>query len=193
MSNMTETEILELFRRTGVLQEGHFRLTSGRHSDQYLQCAQVLQYPEHAEALCRQLAAWFADARVDAVVGPALGGIIMAYEMARQLGCRALFAEREEGRMCLRRGFVLRPGERVLVAEDVITTGGSVNEVLEVVAAAGARSVGVAALVDRSGGEVDFGIPLRTLLRLRIPSYSPADCPLCRQGVPLVKPGSRPQ
>lgn len=185
---MTEEEVLELLRRTGVLMEGHFRLTSGRHSPTFLQCSQVLQYPHYAELLCAQLAAPFAGSGVQAVIGPALGGIILAYETARALGVRAIFAEREEGQMRLRRGFAISPGERFLVVEDAVTTGGSVNEVLELLAQARARAVGVAMLVDRSGGRVGFGIPQAALVTLDVPSYSPAECPLCRAGIPLSYP-----
>lgn len=188
---MTKEEVLAIFRKTGVLLEGHFRLTSGRHSGQYLQCAQVLQYPGYAADLSRELARAFANQGVDTVIGPALGGIIIAYEVARELGARALFAERENGVMTLRRGFGIEPGERVLVVEDVVTTGGSVNEVLEIVTALQGQAVGVGVLVDRSGGRVNFGVPLKALLEMEIASYSPAECPLCREGVPLVKPGSR--
>jgi len=188
---MQREEILDLFQKTGVLLEGHFRLTSGRHSGQYLQCAQVLQYPRYTDQLAEELAAAFTGQAIDTVIGPALGGIIIAYEVARKLGTRALFAERENGVMTLRRGFRISPGERVLVVEDVVTTGGSVNEVLEIVAAQQGQVVGVGALVDRSGGRLNFGVPLRALLELEIPSYSPAECPLCQAGLPLVKPGSR--
>lgn len=188
---MQREEILDLFQKTGVLLEGHFRLTSGRHSGQYLQCAQVLQYPQYTDQLAEELAAAFTGQAIDTVIGPALGGIIIAYEVARKLGTRALFAERENGVMTLRRGFRISPGERVLVVEDVVTTGGSVNEVLEIVAAQQGQVVGVGALVDRSGGRLNFGVPLRALLELEIPSYSPAECPLCQAGLPLVKPGSR--
>lgn len=188
---MQREQILDLFQKTGVLLEGHFRLTSGRHSGQYLQCAQVLQYPQYTDQLAEELAAAFTGQAIDTVIGPALGGIIIAYEVARKLGTRALFAERENGVMTLRRGFRISPGERVLVVEDVVTTGGSVNEVLEIVAAQQGQVVGVGALVDRSGGRLNFGVPLRALLELEIPSYSPAECPLCQAGLPLVKPGSR--
>jgi len=187
---LTEDEIIDLLKRTGVLQEGHFRLTSGRHSPTFLQCSQVMQYPHYAEMLCRQLAAPFQGSGVQTVIGPAMGGIILAYETARALGVRAIFAEREEGKMHLRRGFSMTPGERFLVVEDAVTTGGSVNEVLELLAEAKARVVGVAMLVDRSGGRVGFGVPQEALVTLDIPSYSPAECPLCRAGVPITYPKS---
>jgi len=184
--------ILEVFREAGALLEGHFLLSSGLHSPKYLQCALVLQDPVRAERLCSRLARAFADDRVETVVGPAMGGILVAYELARALGARAIFAEREEGRMRLRRGFRIEPGERVLLAEDVVTTGGSLREVLALVREAGAEVVGVAALVDRtSGRDPGFGMPLTALVQLDVPTHVPEECPLCREGVPVVKPGSR--
>lgn len=185
---MTGEEVLDLFRRTGVLVEGHFRLTSGRHSPVFLQCSLVLQYPPYAEMLCRQLAAPFQDSGVQGVIGPALGGVILAYETARALGVRAVFAEKEEGQLRLRRGFSLSPGERFLVVEDAISTGGSVNRILELLAQARAQAIGVAVLADRSGGRVEFGIPQVALVTMDIPSYSPAECPQCRAGIPLTYP-----
>lgn len=184
-------EILSIFRQSGALLEGHFLLTSGRHSAQYMQCAQVLQYPDLAARLGEGLAGLWRDAGVETVIGPAMGGILVAHEVAKALGTRALFTERENGVMRLRRGFKLSPGERVLVVEDVITTGGSVREVLAVVQEAGAVPLGVGVLVDRSGGNVDFGVPLNALLRLEIKSYEADSCPLCAEGIPCVKPGSR--
>lgn len=186
-----EKDALEIFRQSGALLEGHFRLTSGKHSAQYMQCAQVLQHPALAAELVQELAARFQGKGIQTVIGPAMGGIIVAHEVGRALGTRALFAERENGVMSLRRGFNLAVGERVLVVEDVITTGGSVKEVMEVVREMGAISVGVAVLVDRSGGKVDFGLPLASVLQLNIQTYEPEICPLCAQGIPAVKPGSR--
>jgi len=184
--------ILEVFREAGALLEGHFLLSSGLHSPKYLQCALVLQDPARAERLCSRLARAFADDRVETVVGPAMGGILVAYELARALGARAIFAEREEGRMRLRRGFRIETGQRVLLAEDVVTTGGSLREVLALVREAGAEVVGVAALVDRtSGRDPGFGMPLTALVQLDVPTHVPEECPLCREGVPVVKPGSR--
>lgn len=189
---MSEKDVKQMFEKSGALLEGHFILTSGRHSDRYMQCALVLQYPEYTEALARELAAGFKDSRIDVVAGPAMGGIIVAYEVARQLGVRSIFCEREEGRMTLRRGFTINPGERVLVVEDVITTGGSVKEVIEVIRSLGGEVAGVAVLVDRSGGKVDFGVPVRTTLTMDIQSYPPEQCPLCKEGkLVAVKPGSR--
>jgi orotate phosphoribosyltransferase len=184
--------ILETFREAGALLEGHFLLSSGLHSPKYLQCALVLQDPARAERLCGQLARAFADDRIETVLGPAMGGILVAYELARALGARAIFAEREEGRMRLRRGFRIEPRQRVLLAEDVVTTGGSLREVLALVREAGAEVVGVAALVDRtSGRDPGFGTPLTALVQLDVPTHVPEECPLCREGVPVVKPGSR--
>ena len=184
--------ILEVFREAGALLEGHFLLSSGLHSPKYLQCALVLQDPARAERLCSRLARAFADERVETVVGPAMGGILVAYELARALGATAIFAEREKGRMRLRRGFRIEPGRRILLAEDVVTTGGSLREVLALVREAGAEVVGVAALVDRtSGRDPGFGMPLTALVQLDVPTHVPEECPLCREGVPVVKPGSR--
>ncbi|GFN22077.1 orotate phosphoribosyltransferase [Thermanaeromonas sp. C210] len=188
---LTPEEVLDIFRRTGVLWEGHFILTSGLHAERYLQCAQVLQYPDEAAKLCAALAEYYEGRGITAVVGPATGAIIIAYEVARSLKARALFTERVQGEMTLRRGFQLGPEDRVLVVEDVITTGGSVKEVIQVVRESGAQPVGAGAFVDRSGGKVDLGIPLRALLSLEINAYPPEECPLCRQGLLAVKPGSR--
>lgn len=188
------TEIMDIFKETGALRQGHFVLTSGKHSAQYMQCAQVLQYPRLAATLGEALASRFAGVEVETVVGPAMGGIIVAHEVGRALGVKALFAERQDGKMTLRRGFALKPGEKVLVVEDVITTGGSVQEVLAMVKALGAVPVGVGVLVDRSGGQVDFaGLPLYSLLSMQIEAFTPEECPLCAQGVPWEKPGSRGQ
>ncbi|MBE3588937.1 MAG: orotate phosphoribosyltransferase [Thermoanaerobacteraceae bacterium] len=190
---LSRDEILRIFSQTGAMLTGHFLLTSGRHSDRYFQCARVLQYPRHAELLCSELARQWGEGikGVDVVIGPALGGILVAYEVARSLGVRNIFAERENGVMTLRRGFNLSPQEKVLVVEDVVTTGGSVREVINLVRERGAQVVGAAALVDRSNGTVDLGVPFRALLIVPAVSYSPEECPLCRQGIPAVKPGSR--
>lgn len=184
----------DLLRRTGALLEGHFVLSSGLHSPYYVQCARTLQYPEYAEALGGCLADRFRDYAVDAVLSPAVGGLIIGHETARALGARrALFAEREDGMMTLRRGFDLQPGERVLIVEDVITTGGSVRELIRLVQASEATVVGVAAILDRSGGQVDLGVLLRTLLTMQMPTYEPEAYPLRQQGDAPVKPGSRQQ
>src|SRR5262245_18438771 len=184
-------DIILLFTATGALLTGHFQLTSGLHSRQYLQCALVLQDPRDAEKVGKLLAEKFSGVKIDVVVAPAIGGILVAHETARALWVRALFTEREGGVMTLRRGFGIAPGERVLVVEDVVTTGGSTRETMEAVSRAGGVVVGAGSLVDRSGGDVDLGVPRRALLTLYVPAYDPADCPLCRQGEPVVKPGSR--
>ncbi len=177
--------------QTGVIMYGHFRLTSGKHSDTYLQCAKVLQYPDLAERLARPIADAFLADGVQVVAGPATGGIIVAHEVARALGARAVFGEREEGAMTLRRGFAIEPDERVLVVEDVLTTGGSASELVEAVRDRGGLVVGVGALVDRSGGKLDLGVPVTTLARIRPSLYEIEKCPLCADGIPAIKPGSR--
>ncbi|MGH2374296.1 MAG: orotate phosphoribosyltransferase [bacterium] len=182
---------LERFRRFGAVQDGHFLLTSGLHSSVYVQSALILQHPEEAAALGQALSERVVHTRPDLVVGPALGGIVVAHEVARALGCRAIFAERADGVMQLRRGFAVRPGERALVAEDVITTGGSVEEVAALVRAPGAHIVGFAALIDRSAGRARFDPPLAALITLDLPVFPPEACPLCRKGEPVSKPGSR--
>jgi orotate phosphoribosyltransferase len=181
---------MEIFKESGALLEGHFLLTSGKHSAQYIQCAQVLKYPHYTEELAADLADRF-KGQVDLVIGPAMGGIIVAYEMGRALGIPALFTERQQGEMNLRRSFEIIPGQKVLVVEDVITTGGSVQEVIDLVRRAGGEIAGVAVLVDRSGGRVDFGVPLEALLKLDITTYDPDNCLLCQTGTDPVKPGSR--
>lgn len=191
---MTRDEALEIFTSSGALLHGHFLLTSGRHSDSYMQCAQVLKLPAYTERLAKHLAHEFAGDAVEMVIGPAMGGIIVAYEVARQLGVAGLFTERlEDGRMALRRGFSILPGQRVLVVEDVVTTGGSVQEVMELVQAAEGVVAGIGTLVDRSGGTVHFGVKQRAALSLDVPSWEAHECPLCRQpgATPAIKPGSR--
>ena len=189
---MTVTErVLQLLRHTGALLEGHFLLTSGLHSGSYVQCAKVLQYPQHAEALGRWIAESFHNTTVDVVISPAVGGIVIGQEVARALGARALFGERERGTMTLRRGFVLSPGERVLAVEDVTTTGGSVREIIHLAQACQGLVVGVGTILDRSGGQIDFSVPQHALATLSLPNYSPEACPLCQQGSQPEKPGSR--
>jgi orotate phosphoribosyltransferase len=185
--------VLDLFRAAGALLEGHFVLTSGLHSPRYLQCARVLMDPVAATRLGGALAAALGPLLREppgAVVAPALGGVIVAHEVARGLGCRALFTERQDGRMTLRRGFSILPGEGVVVVEDVITTGGSTREVMDVVRASGGRVLAAGSLVDRSHG-VDLGVPVKSLLSLEAPTYPPETCPLCAQGSRPEKPGSR--
>lgn len=189
---MKKERVIEILEKSGVLLNGHFLLTSGRHSNQYMQCAQILQYPEYTEEIAKGLAEEFQQDAIDVVVGPAVGGIIFAYEVARQLGAKNVFAEREDGKMTLRRGFSIPVGARVLVAEDVVTTGGSVKEVIEVVKGQGAEVIGVAVLVDRSNGTIDFGTKLKAALTTEVISYEAEECPLCKEGkMPAIKPGSR--
>jgi orotate phosphoribosyltransferase len=182
--------VMQLLRDTGALLEGHFLLTSGLHSGGYVQCARLLQYPQHAEALGQWIAEGLRDRAVDVVVSPAIGGIIIGHEVARALGVRALFGERQEGRMTLRRGLELEAGERVVV-EDVTTTGGSVRDIIALVEARRGQVVGVGTILDRSGGRLDFGVPQYALAALAIENYAPESCPLCQQGSRPEKPGSR--
>jgi orotate phosphoribosyltransferase len=194
-------ELLKLFEAAGAIRQGHFELSSGLHSGMYVQCALVLQYPRFAEQLGQALAALFSDARIEAVVSPAIGGLIIGQEVARALpelkqslggGVPALFVERDaSGMMTLRRGFSLAPDQHVLVVEDVWTTGGSTQEAIRVVEEAGARVVAAGALIDRSGGTIEFDVEAQSLIQLPIASYEPDDCPLCRSGSAAVKPGSR--
>jgi orotate phosphoribosyltransferase len=189
---MTREELLDVFRKSGALLEGHFRLTSGLHSPGYLQCALVLQHPRTAEALGAALASRTRDLRPTVVLSPALGGVVIGQEVARALGIRAIFAERQDGALTLRRGFMLGEQDRVLVVEDVLTTGGSTLETMQVARASGAQVVGAGAIVDRSGTNVDLGVPFTSLLTIDLPTYEPDKCVLCAQGLPVVKPGSRP-
>ena len=188
---MTEAEVKELLIKHGAILEGHFLLTSGLHSGMYVEKFQVLQYPKATEKLCEGFAEKFKDEKIDVVIGPVTGGIILAHETAKHFGTRAIFAERDNGRMTIKRGFEIQPGERVLIVEDIVTTGGSVMEVIDVVREWGGIVAGVAMLVDRSGGTVDFGVPAKALLTLKIDTFTPENCPLCKSGTPLVKRGSR--
>ena len=188
---MQETDLLELFRRSGALLEGHFRLSSGLHSPGYLQCALVLQHPRDATAVGAALGARVGALHPTHVLSPALGGIVIGREVARALDVPALFAERLDGALTLRRGFALQPSDRVLVVEDVVTTAGSTRETVNVAEAAGATVVGACAIVDRSGGKHGLELPFASLLSLHLPLYTEADCPMCRDGMPIIKPGSR--
>jgi orotate phosphoribosyltransferase len=188
---MNDSDVLDLFRRSGALLEGHFRLSSGLHSDRYLQSALVLQYPELAARLGRALAERTEHLQATVVLSPALGGIVIGQEVGRALGIRAIFAEREDGNLTLRRGFSLAPADRVLVVEDVVTTGGSTRETAAVASACGAHVIGAATIVDRSTDAGDLGLPLQALTRLQVPTYTPESCPLCARGDAIVKPGSR--
>jgi orotate phosphoribosyltransferase len=189
---VTPEQLLDLYRRSGALLDGHFRLSSGLHSAGYLQCALVLQHPAHAEALGREIARATEALRPTVVLSPALGGVVIGHEVARALGVRALFAERQDGVLTLRRGFVLADNDRVLVVEDVLTTGKSTRETIQVAVAAGGQVVGAASIVDRSGGKASFDVPFHALVAVDLPTYEPDACPLCAQGLAVVKPGSRP-
>lgn len=190
---ISNERVIEILKEAGVLLEGHFRLTSGRHSNKYLQCAKIFRNTKYSEELCAALAEQFANDGVDVVIGPAMGAVQMAYEVSRHLKCENFFAEREaDGKMALRRGFEVKPGMKVLLVEDVVTTGGSVKEVLELVKAAGADVVGIGSIVDRTGGKIDFGVPFKAVISVEVESWEPENCPLCKEGkLELVKPGSR--
>ena len=188
---MTRDALLDLYRRSGALLEGHFRLTSGLHSPGYLQCALVLQHPQHAEALGRSIADLTRELRPTIVLSPALGGVVIGQEVGRALGVRAIFAERQDGALALRRGFIIGESDRVLVVEDVVTTGGSTRETMQVARAAGGQVVGAASIVNR-GRDVELGVPYVSLVTIDLPTFEPDKCPLCAQGMPVVKPGSRP-
>lgn len=187
---MTEQEIKQLFIETNAIMEGHFLLTSGLHSPLYVEKFNVLQHPEYTEKLCRELASRFKDDHIETVVGPMTGGILLAHETGKALGTRAIFTERENGRMTFRRGFSLSLGERILIVEDIVTTGGSVQEVIDVVREAGGIPVAVGMLVDRSGGKADFSpVPHQALLHLAVETFTAEACPLCQKGVPMTKRG----
>jgi orotate phosphoribosyltransferase len=188
---MTSQEVLDIYKKTGALLTGHFLLSSGLHSEQYLQSALVLQQPDIATRLCEALAGRFKDLKIEVVIAPALGGVFVSHETARALGVRALFAERVGGELTLRRGFTIRPGERVLVVEDVITTGKSTKETIDVVKKVGGIVIAAGSLVDRSGGAADLGVPYKSLVTLNVPAYTPESCPLCKAGSTPIKPGSR--
>ncbi len=190
---LTSNDTLELFKKTGAYLKGHFRLTSGLHSPEYLQCALVLQYPDNAELLGRELADRLgAHGKINVVASPAIGGLIIGHEVARRLGARFIFTERDAANaMVLRRGFSIDKDETVVVVEDVVTTGGSSREVIDVLKAAGASVLGAGSIIDRSGGHVELGVPRVALATLKVISYPPDNCPLCAAGSPVVKPGSR--
>ena len=188
---MANENILEIFKKTNALLSGHFLLTSGRHSNQYFQCAMVLQYPEYNGILAAIIAEQFKDKEIDTVISPAIGGICVGQEVARQLNKKFIFAERDDSKLTLRRGFSINEGEKFLVCEDVVTTGGSVFEVMDIVKENKGTVVGVGMIVDRSNGKVDFGVPQVSTLKLEVVSYQPDECPLCKEGLPAVKQGSR--
>ena len=187
---MSEKEVEDLLIETSAIMEGHFLLTSGLHSPRYVEKFNVLQKPVYTEKLCRAMAEKFKDANIETVVGPVTGGILLAHETGKALGTRAIFTERENGKMTFRRGFTLHEGERVLIVEDIVTTGGSIREVIDVVKEHGGIPVAISMLVDRSGGKATFGdVPSTALLHMDVQTYQPDDCPLCKQGIPMTKRG----
>ena len=188
---MTEKEIIGILEQSGALLSGHFQLRSGLHSNRFFQAALLLQYPDKAEIVCRHLAEAFRNTPVDAVISPAVGGLIVGQEVARALGCRAIFADKEDGQLVLKRGFTIRPGEKILVAEDVVTKGGRVQQTIDLVRSFGGQVVGVAVIVDRSGGEAEFDVPFHSALKLSLPTFEPSECPLCKAGEPVDRPGSK--
>ena len=191
MPNEIYDEAASILESANAILTGHFKLTSGLHSDRYIQCAQVFQYPEKVETLCKLLVEKLPTLNAQTVIGPAVGGIIFAYELSRTLGARNIYAERVDEKMAFRRNFAINPGENVIVVEDVVTTGGSAKEVAELAKANGANVVSICSLVDRSGGKVKFDSPFVPLLRLDVVAYQPDECPLCKAGQPITQPGSR--
>ena len=188
---MDEAQIIKLLKESGALLTGHFKLRSGKHSDHFFQAALLLQYPDKAELACTHLAEKFAGMGVETVISPAVGGLIVGQEVARALKVRAIFADKENDQLVLKRGFQIRPGEKVLVAEDVVTEGGRVRSTVDLVRSLGGEVVGIAVLVDRSGGRAQFDVPFHSLLQLQLPTWEPEECPLCRTGAPLERPGSK--
>jgi orotate phosphoribosyltransferase len=186
----TTSDAERMFREAGAVMEGHFLLTSGLHSPTYWEKFRVLEQPRYTERLCRMIATHFQDQHVQLVAGPTIGGVIISYEVAKHLGLRSIFAEREGTTRVFRRGFEIKPGERVLVVDDILTTGGSIREVISEVKRKGGQLIAVGVLVDRSEGSVDFGVPLFSCYRTSVPTYKPEECPLCRKGISLSKPGS---
>jgi len=189
---VTKDELKYLLEKTEALLSGHFVLSSGRHSDQYVQCARLFENPLHGELVGNALADLFRDQEIDMVAGPALGGVLLAYDVGRSLGKRVVFAERKDGVMMFRRGFAVKPGEKVLLVEDVVTTGGSIKEVAELLKEAGAEIVGMGTIILRKSPGVSVDLPLKALLEVEVPSYDSEECPMCENGEPAVKPGSRP-
>ncbi|MCJ7508209.1 MAG: orotate phosphoribosyltransferase [candidate division Zixibacteria bacterium] len=184
-------EVLEIFTKSGALLKGHFLLSSGLHSDEYFEKFQVLQYPHYVETLCKKLADKFEDKKIGVVVGPTVGGIIIAYEVAKNLGVKAIFAEREEGGRVFKRGFSLNEGQRVLIVDDILTTGKSIFEVIDLVKQYNAYIVGIGVFLDRSGGTVEMDYDLKPLVTVSAKTFKPEECPLCKAGEPIYKPGSR--
>lgn len=190
---MTNEELMQILTETGAYQSGHFKLSSGLHSGNYIQCSQLLKFPHIAEKVCAEIGELFKDENIEMVVGPAIGGILVAYEVGRALNVPAIFAERENGVMTLRRGFRVEPGTRCLVTEDVLTTGGSAQEVVELLQSKGAEVVAATSIIDRTpGNTLKLKVPFKSLIQLSFPTYNPEDCPMCKEGMPIQKPGSRP-
>jgi len=184
-------DIKDILEKSGALLTGHFLLSSGKHSPNYVQCAKIFEYPEYGEKVGEELARLIEKYNPEVIIGPAMGGIILSYVVGRKLGIRNMFSEREEGTMKLRRGFSIKPGEKVAVVEDVVTTGGSTKEVIELVKKLDAEVVCVGTIIDRSSGKANFGIPFEKLISLNFPIFEPEDCPLCKSKIPVIKPGSR--
>ena len=190
---LTTEQVMDILKETGALQQGHFRLSSGLHSGNYVQCSQLLKFPRIAETVCAALAEKFQDEKIDMVVGPAIGGILVAYEVARALNVPGIFAERENGQMTLRRGFHVEPGQRVIVIEDVLTTGGSAQEVVALLQGLGAEVVAAGSIIDRTAGNtIKLKVPFKSLVKLEFETYTEEACPLCQESLPIIKPGSRP-
>ena len=188
---MTEQEIIRILEESGALLSGHFQLRSGLHSNRFFQAALLLQYPDKAETVCRYLADQFRGEKIETVISPAVGGLIVGQEIARALGVRAIFADKEDGQLVLKRGFTIKPGEKVLVAEDVVTKGGRVQQTVDLVRGLGGDVVGIAVIVDRSGGDAKFDVPFKSALKLSLPTFDPAECPLCKTNMPIDRPGSK--
>ena len=188
---MTEQEIIKILEESGALLTGHFQLRSGLHSNRFFQAALLLQYPDKAETVCRYLADQFRNEKIETVISPAVGGLIVGQEIARALGVRAIFADKEDGQLVLKRGFTIKPGEKVLVAEDVVTKGGRVQQTADLVRSLGGDVVGIAIIVDRSGGDAKFDVPFQSALKLSLPTFDPAECPLCKTNMPIDRPGSK--
>ena len=190
---MTNEELMQILTETGAYQSGHFKLSSGLHSGNYIQCSQLLKFPRIAEKVCAEIGELFKDENIEMVVGPAIGGILVAYEVGRALNVPAIFAERENGVMTLRRGFHVEPGTRCLVTEDVLTTGGSAQEVVELLQSKGAEVVAATSIIDRTpGNTIKLKVPFKSLIQLSFPTHNPEECPMCKEGMLIQKPGSRP-
>ena len=188
---MTVQELIKILEDSGALLTGHFQLRSGLHSSRFFQAALLLQYPDKAETVCRFLADQFRGQGIETVISPAVGGLIVGQEVARALGCRAIFADKEDGQLVLKRGFSIKPGDRILVAEDVVTKGGRVQQTIDLARSFGAEIVGIAVIVDRSGGDAKFDVPFKSALKLSLPTFDPAECPMCKEGQAIDRPGSK--